>query len=161
MFDTEYDQRVSGFILCEDAPKITCLRPLASALVFAAISKLEMATAQRTRPRAVFGAPRRAAWQLKSVLRHSFSAAPRTIILYIFFTIIAGKLSEVESKDTRLEAKAKDTKKIRGPGQPFRGQNLSRLRTGMLEATDQGHSRKCSPKKKKVFKKVFQAISNS
>ena len=70
-------------------------------------------------------------------------------------------------EDTRLEAKAKakDTKKIRGQGQsqgqPFRGQNLSRPRTGMLEAKakDQGHSRKCSPKKK-VFKKVFQAISN-
>ena len=39
-------------------------------------------------------------------------------------------------EDTRLEAKAKDTKKIRGQGQgqPFRGQNLSRPRTGMLEA---------------------------
>ena len=37
-----------------------------------------MATAQRTRPRAVVGAPRRAAWQLKSALRHSISAAPRT-----------------------------------------------------------------------------------
>ena len=49
-------------------------------------------------------------------------------------------------------------KKIRdqGQGQPFQGQNLSRPRTGMLEAKDQGHSRKCSPKKKKVF----QAISN-
>ena len=62
-------------------------------------------------------------------------------------------------EDTRLEAKAKDTKKIQGQGQPFRGQALSRPRTGMLEAKDQGHSRKCSQKtKKKVFKKVFQAI---
>ena len=59
-----------------------------------------------------------------------------------------------------LEAKAKDAKKIRGQGQPFRGQTLSRPRTGMLEAKDQGHSRKCSPKKK-VLKKLFQAISNS
>ena len=46
-------------------------------------------------------------------------------------------------EDTRLEAKAKDTKKIRGQGQgqPFRGQTLSRPRTGMLEAKakDQGH----------------------
>ena len=34
-------------------------------------------------------------------------------------------------EDTRLEAKAKDTKKIRrqGQGQPFRGQTLSRPRT--------------------------------
>ena len=48
-------------------------------------------------------------------------------------------------EDTRLEAMAKDTKKIRGQGQgqgqPFRGQTLSRPRTGMLEAKakDQGH----------------------
>ena len=69
-------------------------------------------------------------------------------------------------EDTRLEAKAKDTKKIRGQGQPFRGQTLSRPRTGMLEAKakDQGHKRKCSPKKKKkkkkkVFTKIFRAIS--
>ena len=61
-------------------------------------------------------------------------------------------------EDTRLEAKAKakDTKKIRGQGQgqPFRGQTLSRPRTGMLEAKakDQGHSRKCSPKKKGLQK---------
>ena len=46
-----------------------------------------MATAQRTRPCAVVGAPCRAAWQLKSALRHSVSAAPGKII---FFTIIAG-----------------------------------------------------------------------
>ena len=56
-------------------------------------------------------------------------------------------------EDTRLEAKAKDTKKIRGQGQgqPFQGQTLSRPRTGMLEAKakDQGHKRKCSPKTKK------------
>ena len=60
-------------------------------------------------------------------------------------------------KDTRLEAK--DTKKIRGQGQgqPFRGQTLSRPRTGMLEAKakDQGHKRKCSPKKKKGLHKKF------
>ena len=53
---------------------------------------VEMATAQRTRPRAVVGAPRRAAWQPKSVLRHSVSVAPRTIIFYIFLTIIASEL---------------------------------------------------------------------
>ena len=65
-------------------------------------------------------------------------------------------------EDTRLEAKAKakDTKKIRGQGQgqPFRGQTLSRPRTGMLEAKakDQGHKRKCSPKKKRSSKKFFR-----
>ena len=53
---------------------------------------MEKATEQRTRPRAVLGAPRRAAWQLKSILRHSVSAAPRTIIFYLFFTIIASEL---------------------------------------------------------------------
>ena len=44
-----------------------------------------LATAQRTRPRAVVGAPHRAAWQLKSALRHSNSAAPRTKIFLHFF----------------------------------------------------------------------------
>ena len=67
-------------------------------------------------------------------------------------------------EDTRLEAKAKDTKKIRGQGQgqPFRGQTLSRPRSGMLEAKakDQGHKAQVlSKKKKKVFTKIFQAIS--
>ena len=49
-----------------------------------------MATAQRMRPRAVVDAPRRAAWQLKSELRHSISAASRTIIILHSFRIIAG-----------------------------------------------------------------------
>ena len=52
-------------------------------------------------------------------------------------------------------------KKIRGQGQLSRVQNLSRPRTRKLEAKDQGHRRKGSPKKnffqaiskKKVFKK--------
>ena len=77
-------------------------------------------------------------------------------------------------EDTRLEAKAKVkyTEKIRGQGQPFRGQTLSRPRTGMLEAKakDQGHKHKCSPKKKSsqkffrrspqknVFQTIFQAL---
>ena len=62
-------------------------------------------------------------------------------------------------EDKRLEAKAKDTKKIRGQGQgqPFRGQIVSRPRTRMLEAKakDQGHKRKRFPKKKKGFQKFF------
>ena len=56
------------------------------------IAFVEMVTAQRTRLRAVVGAPRGAAWQHKSALRHSVSAALRTITFYIFFTIIAGEL---------------------------------------------------------------------
>ena len=56
-----------------------------------------------------------------------------------------------EHKD-RGQGQGQGHKKIRGQGQgqPFRGQNLSRPRTGTLEAKakDQGHRRKCSPKKK-------------
>ena len=52
--------------------------------------------------------------------------------------------------------RGQEHKKIRGQGQgqPFRGQTLSRPRTGMLEAKakDQGHKRKCSPKKKGLHK---------
>ena len=66
-------------------------------------------------------------------------------------------------EDTRLEAKAKDTKKIRGQGQgqPFRGQTLSRPRAGMLEFQGQGTRTQAQvlSKKKKVFTKIFQAIS--
>ena len=59
---------------------------------------------------------------------------------------------------------AKDTKKTRGQGQrqPFRGQTLTRPRTGMLEAKakNQAHSRKCSPKKslQKIFLGDLQFI---
>ena len=88
--------------------------------------------------------------------------------------IVFARMCRGGVEDTTLEAKAKDTKKIRGQGQgqPFRGQTLSRPRTGMIEAKakDQGHKRKCSPKKnlhkifsgdlkKKGFTKIFQAIS--
>ena len=70
-------------------------------------------------------------------------------------------------EDTRLEAKAKakDTKKIRGQGQgqgqPFRGQTLSRPRTGMLEAKakDQGHKAQVLSKikkKKRSSQKFFR-----
>ena len=64
-------------------------------------------------------------------------------------------------EDTRLEAKAKDTKKIQGQGQgqPFRGQTLSRPRIGMLEAKAKDDLQKKKKKKKKVFTKIFQAIS--
>ena len=66
-------------------------------------------------------------------------------------TLVCSSRGGVE--DTRLEAK--DTKKIQGQGQPFRGQTLSRPRTGMLEAKDQGHRCKCSPKKE-IFKHFFR-----
>ena len=61
-------------------------------------------------------------------------------------------------EDTRLEAKVKDTKKSEAKAKDSlsedrhsrgQGQEYSRPRTGILEAKDQGHKRKCSPKKKK------------
>ena len=50
--------------------------------------------------------------------------------------LIMAPLTKGGVENTRLEAKAKDTKKIRDKGQeqPFREQTLSRPRTGMLEA---------------------------
>ena len=63
--------------------------------------------------------------------------------------------AEVESRTQGSRPRPRTQKKIRGQGQgqgqPFRGQTLSRPRTGMLEAKakDQGHKAKCSPKKKK------------
>ena len=77
------------------------------------------------------------------------------------FEFYQGFDPEVESRTQGSRPRPRTQKKIRGQGQPFRGQTLSRPRTGMLEAKakDQGHKRKCSPKKKKVFTKIFQAIS--
>ena len=86
-------------------------------------------------------------------LQFSFSPATPCFPIKLFHLSVS-----VETKggveNTRLEAKAKDTKKIRGQGQPFRGQTLSGPRTGMLEAKakDQGHSLKCFPKKKGLQK---------
>ena len=61
------------------------------------------------------------------------------------------------SRGHKARGQGKDTKKIQGQGQPFRGETLSRPRTEMLEAKakDQGHKRKCSPKKKKGLHKNF------
>ena len=49
--------------------------------------------------------------------------------------------------------------KARGQGQPFQGQTLSRPRTGMLKAKDQGASvlQTKKKRKKRIFKKIFQA----
>ena len=84
--------------------------------------------------------------------------------------------SEVESRTQGSRPRPRTQKKIRGQGQPFRGQTLLRPRTGMFEAKakDRGHKRKCSTKKKKrssqkffrrspqknVFQKIFQALHN-
>ena len=52
------------------------------------------------------------------------------------------------------KARGQGHKKIPRQRTAFRRTDLSRPRKRMLEAKDQGHSRKCS-QKKKVFKKVF------
>ena len=61
---------------------------------------------------------------------------------------------EVESRIQGSRPRPRTHQKIRGQdqGQPFQGQNLSRPRTGMLEAKDQGHRRKRSQKKKGLQK---------
>ena len=46
-----------------------------------------------------------------------------------------GGVEDITFKDT-----AKDMKKIQGKGPTFRGQTLSRPRTEMVEAKDQGHN---------------------
>ena len=56
-------------------------------------------------------------------------------------------------EDTRLEAKAKDTKKSEAKAKDSPSEDRTSRGQG------QGHRRKCSPKKK-VFKILFQAISN-
>ena len=70
-------------------------------------------------------------------------------------------LTEVESRTQGSRPRPRTQKKFecQGQGQPFRGQTLSRPRTGMLEAKakDQGHKRKCSPKKKKGLHKNFSS----
>ena len=67
---------------------------------------------------------------------------------------------EVESRTQGLRPRTQ--KKIRGQGQPFRGQTLSRPRTGMLEAKDrnaQGQGPRTQAQgfsnKKKVYKNFF------
>ena len=95
----------------------------------------------------------------KRSLKESFAAAgPKfTQATGICESKVCNKIIRGGVEDTRLEAKAKakDTKKIRGQGQgqgqPFRGQTLSRPRTGMLEAKakDQGHKAQVLSKKKK------------
>ena len=76
---------------------------------------------------------------------------------------LATRLQDINDKthrggveDIRLGAKAKDTKKIRGQGQPFRGQTLSMPRTGMLEAKDKDTAASVLQKKKRSSKIFFR-----
>ena len=59
-----------------------------------------------------------------------------TFLFYLSLFVASFPINRGGVEDTRLEVKAKDTKKIRGQGQgqPFRGQTLSR--TDPLEAKD-------------------------
>ena len=69
--------------------------------------------------------------------------------------------SRGEVKDTRFEAKdpkKSEAKDSPSKDRPFRGQGQERSWPRPM-TIDQGHRRKCSPKKK-VFKNFFRAISN-
>ena len=59
-------------------------------------------------------------------------------------------LPEVESRSRGSRPRTQRNPRPRPKTAPFRGQTLSRPRTGMLDAKakDQGHRRKCSPKKR-------------
>ena len=63
------------------------------------------------------------------------------------------------SQGHKARGQGQGHKKIRGQGQPFRGQTLSRPRTGMLEAKAKDTSASALQKEKKVFTKICQAIS--
>ena len=69
---------------------------------------------------------------------------------------------EVESRTQGSWPRPRTQKKIRGQGlgHPFREQTLSRPRTEMLEAKakNQGHRRKCSPRKKRSSQ-IFSEVS--
>ena len=83
---------------------------------------------------------------------------PGSLVVSVQVWFVLNALSNRgEVEDTRLEAKAKNTKKIRGQEQPFRGQTLSRPRTGRPRTKDTSAS--ALQRKKKVFTKIFQAIS--
>ena len=74
------------------------------------------------------------------------------------------------SRGHKAQGQGQGHKKIRGQGQPFRGQTLSRPRTGMLEAKAKDTSASALQKKrssqkffkrspqKNVFQKNFQAL---
>ena len=96
-------------------------------------------------------------WGLLKVGKEPIAGSQKDLLKEASCLVVVTPRGGVE--DTRLETKAKDTKKIRGQGQgqPFQEQTLSRPRTGMLEAKakDQGPSASALQKKKRFF----QAIS--
>ena len=50
------------------------------------------------------------------------------------------RTAEVESRTQHSRPRPRTQKKIRGQGLSFRGQTLTRPRTAMVEAKDQGHN---------------------
>ena len=94
----------------------------------------------------------------------SLFESPVKYFSFIFFIFQSNVIdySRRWSRGNKARGQGQGHKKIRGQGQGqlYRGQILSRPRTGMLEAKakNQGYKRKCSPKKK-VFRKNFQAFS--
>ena len=74
----------------------------------------------------------------------------RTLVVWFFATL------KFLPKKENLQRWSRGHK-ARGQGQGHK--KISRPRTDPIKAKDQGHRRKCSPKKKKVFKNFFQAIS--
>ena len=84
-----------------------------------------------------------------SILDEEKRSLPGFVALFKIFITHRRFTSEVESRTQGSRPRPRTQKKIRSQGQPNRVQTLSRPRTGMLEAKakDQGHKRKCSPKK--------------
>ena len=89
---------------------------------------------------------------------------PRKLIFQVIYTLnrkfVINRIYQRWSRGHK--ARGQGHKKIRGQGQgqPFRGQTLSRPRTGMLEAKakDQGHKAQVlSKKKKKGLHKNFSS----
>ena len=104
--------------------------------------------------------------KLYLITRNHFGALRTVLTIYTSITLKISMFMIIRGgiEDTRLEAKAKNTKKIRGQGQgqPFRGQTLSRPRTGMLVAKDTSASALQNKKKKRssqnFFQKIFQGL---
>ena len=68
--------------------------------------------------------------------------------------------AKVESKTQYARGQGQGHKKIRSQGQPFRGQTLSRPRTRMLKAKDQGQNPEVISKKK-LFAAKFCKFSDT
>ena len=78
---------------------------------------------------------------------------PGKVLDFFFFFCYPGKFLNLVYKSSKAEVESRTQ-----GSRPSQGhKKISRPRTDALEAKDQGHRRKCSPKKK-VFKFFFQAI---